>query len=54
MGAAYLLVSFAAIIRVFGPAVFPERYDEIVAATGVTPMRCAATLVLHVVIEERE
>jgi uncharacterized protein involved in response to NO len=34
MAISYLLLSLAAIIRVFGPAVFPSRYDQIVGISG--------------------
>lgn len=35
MSISYLLLSLAAIIRVFGPMVFPSRYDQIVGISGV-------------------
>lgn len=34
MPVAYLAVSAAALIRVFGPALFPDGYDHIIAASG--------------------
>ena len=35
IAACYGLVTITALIRVFAPALFPDRYDEIVAISGI-------------------